>query len=567
MRIKKLHFSFIKKISAQRWTRSQSGETMDHGLVVNFDQEREQIDASCGSFRPKRYHQLRKELRLNRKRIKSEQEGVSTSKLSSKKQTVYLEWRKFLLEQKGQTFAFVQHNPSMKLSPQDMLGVFEAKKQQEQMKPPPFLLLSTGGKTPSHKRTQSNRLSEHDSSSYQLDSQLDSSQIINTNGDDTGSEDNNVETDTSMVGNTAPRTKLSEVYEFVGMHHIFEVGNGYDGTEVTIIKFANDNNDLLAFGATDGCIYISTAWKKPEIIHKLKGHKDAILDFDWSLSNEYILSVSKDATIRIWNTSNGHCIRIIEKHGNGVCRAVKFFPANHNFFVVGFDAGTVGLYNLSTGKLVEKLKINKLSMGMGGFVNINMSLGASNHVTCLCFSQLGDRLFVGDVTGQLWIYEFDTTKLSFGKMLQKMKVSMNGKSITSIDYQLWTGNSSKANPRILVSSMDSYVHLFQYSHTGAKYIESIRFPVSQKNHGVRSHFCPLVSFMASSCFVTGSETSEILFYSTKFGASNAINKLMGHASPVLDVSWSYDETLLASCDMSGVVILWKRRPLEDKDQM
>ena len=531
---------------------------MDHGIVLNFEQEREQLESSFGSFRPKRYHTLRKELKLQSR--SKRKPNTPSSEFSMKKQSTYLEWRKFLLEQKGQTFAFVQHNPSMKLSPQDTLMVFEAKKQQDQMKPPQFLFLS-GGSTnlgdKKHKRTQSNRLSDG-GSSYQ--DHLDSSQILNT-GDDTGSEDNVDTADT--ISQTAPRTKLSEVYEFVGMHHIFEVGNGYDGVEVTSIKFANDNNDLLAFGATDGCIYIATAWKKPEIIHKLKGHKDAILDFDWSLSNEYILSVSKDSTIRIWNTTTGACIRILDKQGT--VRAVKFFPRNPNFFCVGFEGGLVGLYNLSTGKLVEKLKINKLSMGMGSFVNINMSLGGSNHVTSVFFSTQGDQIFIGDVTGFLWIYEFDINKLCFGKLVQKIKVSLNGKAITSIDYQLWTGNSSKVNPRLLVSAMDSYVHLFQYSQTSAKFVESIRFPVSQKNHSVKSHFCPLVSFMASSCFVTGSESTEILFYSTKFGASNAINRLMGHASPVLDVSWSYDETLLASCDMSGVVILWKRRPLEDKD--
>lgn len=547
-----------------------------------FEQERDQIDATLGSFRSKRYHSLRKELRAVKKSKASASTSPSSNhhhhshhqhyhensfKRQSTANSTYLEWRRFLLEQKGQTFASAQSNPSMKLTPQDMLMVFDAKKQQDQMKPPQFLFLSGGStnipksSSASHRRSQSNRLSEHDScASYQLDSQLDSSQIMS--GHEDSISDENVE-DYETNSPSVPRTKMSEVYEFVGMHHIFELGNGYDGIEVTVIKFANDNRDLLAFAANDGTLAIATAWKTPEIIHRLKGHKDAILDFDWSLSNEYILTVSKDATIRIWNTSNGKCIRVIDKQG--ACRAVKFFPLNPNFFCVGFEGGIVGLYNLSTGKLVEKLKINKLSVGMGSFVNINMSLGSNNHVTCLTFSTLGNRIFIGDVMGYLWIYDFDASKIAFGKLLQKTKVSLNGKSISSIDYQMWTGNSSKASPRILVSAMDSYVHLYQYSQTAGQFIESIRFPVSQKNHPVRSHFCPLVPYMASSCFVTGSESTEILFYSTKFGSSHAINRLMGHSSPVLDVSWSYDETLLASCDSSGVVILWKRRPLEDKD--
>lgn len=34
----------------------------------------------------------------------------------------------------------------------------------------------------------------------------------------------------------------------------------------------------------------------------------------------------------------------------------------------------------------------------------------------------------------------------------------------------------------------------------------------------------------------------------------------GHRAPVLDVSWAFDESLLASSDAQGTVIIWQRDP-------
>ena len=37
-----------------------------------------------------------------------------------------------------------------------------------------------------------------------------------------------------------------------------------------------------------------------------------------------------------------------------------------------------------------------------------------------------------------------------------------------------------------------------------------------------------------------------------------INKLQGHCSAVFDASFNADESLLASCDQQGLVIVWQR---------
>jgi len=48
------------------------------------------------------------------------------------------------------------------------------------------------------------------------------------------------------------------------------------------------------------------------------------------------------------------------------------------------------------------------------------------------------------------------------------------------------------------------------------------------------------------------------FFGRGLTKSRNVNILQGHHHPVLDVAWNNDETLLASSDSGGTVIVWKR---------
>lgn len=58
--------------------------------------------------------------------------------------------------------------------------------------------------------------------------------------------------------------------------------------------------------------------------------------------------------------------------------------------------------------------------------------------------------------------------------------------------------------------------------------------------------------------VTGSEDMNVYFFDIERDSKQCVNKLQGHSAPVLDVCFNYDESLLASCDANGIVIVWKR---------
>lgn len=58
--------------------------------------------------------------------------------------------------------------------------------------------------------------------------------------------------------------------------------------------------------------------------------------------------------------------------------------------------------------------------------------------------------------------------------------------------------------------------------------------------------------------VSGSEDMCVYFFDIGKDSKPCVNKLLGHSAPVLDVCFNCDESLLASCDEQGLVIIWKR---------
>ncbi len=51
---------------------------------------------------------------------------------------------------------------------------------------------------------------------------------------------------------------------------------------------------------------------------------------------------------------------------------------------------------------------------------------------------------------------------------------------------------------------------------------------------------------------------SVYFFDVERDSKPCVNKLQGHSAPVLDVCFNCDESLLASCDTDGMVIVWKR---------
>lgn len=101
------------------------------------------------------------------------------------------------------------------------------------------------------------------------------------------------------------------------------------------LQFANDDKHLLACCSLDGTLSIMTLSPSPPTVKvTLKGHAGPVTDFAWSLSNDIIVSTSKDGTLRIWNTEDGRCIREVGDPEGSELLCCTFQPMNNNLTVV-----------------------------------------------------------------------------------------------------------------------------------------------------------------------------------------------------------------------------------------
>lgn len=329
-------------------------------------------------------------------------------------------------------------------------------------------------------------------------------------------------------------TSISENYAFAGVHHIFDQHRD----AVTSVRFANNEKYLLGCCSADGNLSICRL-DPPCVLYMLKGHRAKVSGFEWSLSNDLLVSGSLDGTVRLWDAKTGACVRTVPDPAGASIYSCVFQPANNNMVVTGNEKGLVQVLNISTGIYLK-----------GG------SSTTTGCVLCLTFEPTGKLLWAGDDRGYIVSYLFDlpTGKLTKGK---RMMVAENC-PITCLSARQWASREAR-DPSVLVNcGLINALILYSVQGSDGSLLLKRKFHVKHRcRTPVRSSFCPIMSFRQGACIVTGSEDQCVNFFDVE-RAKPLLNKLQGHSAAVLDVCFNYDESLLASSDALGMVILWKR---------
>ncbi|GAB4820749.1 hypothetical protein N2152v2_007795 [Parachlorella kessleri] len=335
----------------------------------------------------------------------------------------------------------------------------------------------------------------------------------------------------------AEESEVVGAYKFSGMKTIFKNPQHFG---VHILKFGRFSSELLAFAAADGCIYIATTVQPAGVLQTLRGHTGRVQDLDWSAENTFLLSCGTHGELRLWDASNGTLVRCFQQGPDfwdcplACCR---FHPVNQNLLFVGTAAGEVVVLNSST--------------ALGG-------VGAA------CLELSPTQLLVADSRGGLHVY---TCVLHGGRLqpppqLLCVTPPAGDKSHEPACMEFVPHSTLARGPALLLVDCRGRLLLYRLHGKGSHRLElKCEAAVGrQSSHKVRAALCPAVPLEQPEVVAMGGEDCAVHLYdiSQRRKQPLLLAQLRGHSAPVLDVCWSFDEALLASCDSQGTVVVWKR---------
>lgn len=371
--------------------------------------------------------------------------------------------------------------------------------------------------------------------------------------DGTGKVENVVRAPPQDEGTTAPATT------------ILYCRRGTIGSP-TRLRFANNDAGRLAAGGGDGRVSVSLVSPpaRASLLCMLTGHTGPVVDLAWSSDNDHLLTASLDGTARVWCLAKAVCVRQFppecensekqQQKPNSPLYAAEFAPSNNNLFVVGGGRHASGLLrsvNLSTGLCQSTLRL-------------------SAPVSCLTFGCQPDacsQLWLGDTAGCLHQCRLDPLT---GRLTHLTSMTLaSAVPLASVQARSWLSREAR-DPCLLVCTAESAVLLYSLGDSGdgsaeeAADISAVAAsrPALRRSLPVprptRAAFCPLMSFRQGACVVCASANTEVYIVDVTRDSRPIVNQLQGHASPVTDVAFNYDESLLASADDQGTVIIWRR---------
>lgn len=260
---------------------------------------------------------------------------------------------------------------------------------------------------------------------------------------------------------------------------------------------------------------------------RLVGHSRAITSLFFTLLEDQLVTTSIDKSVRFWSVDSGEMLKVFTD--SSPVPVATFLPFNPQVFVAANSNAVLRLVHVANGTVLQKLKVE-------------------TEVRALKFDDTGLFLLAGTKSGSIHVLEAaDSSTLKF-----KFKVNLARGGVTCITF---VPAAHGQPPCLLVNTSDCAATIIDCTYgQGALTNLTVRHRCR-----VAHELLPLKNCYSPSSqgwMISGSENKEIHIYA--LGKEHKMHYLKYHQVPVVAVAVNLQDTMLASADSLGRVVLWRR---------
>jgi len=264
---------------------------------------------------------------------------------------------------------------------------------------------------------------------------------------------------------------------------------------------------------------------------RLVGHTRAITSVFFNLLEDQLVTTSIDKSVRFWGIDSGEMLKVFTD--SSPVPVATFLPFNPQVFVAANSNAVLRLVNVQNGMVLQKLKVE-------------------TEVRALKFDDTGLFLIAGSKSGSIHVLEAsDSSTLKF-----KFKIQLARGGVTCITF---VPASYGQPPCLLVNTSDSSATVIDCTYgppAGVLTNLTVRSRIRVAHCLLPLKCC--YSPSGQGYLISGSEDKEVYIYSLAKGSKNQMQYLRHHQVPVVAVAVNLQDTLLASADSLGRVVLWRR---------
>ena len=262
----------------------------------------------------------------------------------------------------------------------------------------------------------------------------------------------------------------------------------------------NSDGTKLASGGTDNNVHVWEVRSGEEVL-TLRGHTEPVTSVCWGKNDQLIASGSADQSVILWSSLTGDVVRRAKNIFPNWVTGVAFSPKSDQIAIVGgLGSGGVCLWNWESGSEPSLLfqypaQTNRIcyspdgktlasSVWDRGYVSQQMKVQVKNALVTdigsqetlvikpgfkegtwgIAFAPNGERLFIGDFNGDIFIYDVSLKKIS-SRIFQeypsdKQKIDKRVHGITT-NYK-HNFIAAYSGSKITIWSLDNFALVLQF---------------------------------------------------------------------------------------------------------